>query len=159
MNEKFKIEFETLLARLTEDLRFWNPATDEQVAPQIINMMPVPPDSAAGLDGEYPMLCWVDYAAEIGLKSYPASVLVDFGIKINEDIGSAKEQIESGAAQLDQFCNALEELKNNRMVAGYQLQHPFSRIKGDQSPGFEGAQPLPYVHGRLYLKFSPKLSI
>lgn len=159
MNAKFKIEFEKLLAELTKDLRFWNPAKKEQVAPQIINMMPVPPDSAADLDGEYPMLCWVDYAAEIGLKAYPASVLVDFGIKVNEEVGTAKEQIESGSAQLDEFCNALEGLKDNRMVAGYQLKHPFNRIKGDQSPGFEGVQPLPYIHGRLYLKYLPKLSM
>jgi hypothetical protein len=159
MNADFKTEFEQLLADLTKDLRFWNPAKDEQVAPQIINMMPVPPASAADLDGEYPMLCWVDYAAEIGLKQYPAQVLIDFGIKVNEEVGTAKEQIESGSAQLDEFCNALEELRHHRIVAGYKLRHPFRRIKGDQSPGFEGAQPLPYVHGRLYLEFLPKLSM
>jgi len=159
MNPTFKVDFEKLLAELTKDLRYWNPATNAMVAPQIVNMIPVPPDSAADLDGEYPMICWVDYAADVGLNPHPVSVLVDFGIKINEDIGTAREQVELGSAQLDELCNALEMLKKNRWIAGYILHHPFSRIKGDQSPGFEGVQPLPYLHGRLYLKFLPKKTI
>lgn len=156
MTAEFKEEFAALLAELTKDLRYWKPSTDEQVAPQVINMIPVLPESAADLDGEYPMLCWVDYAADVGLKPYPVKVLIDFGIKVDEGSGTPREQIESGSAQLDELCNALEAIKHHRWVAGCQFQHPFSRTKGDQTPGFEGVQPFPYMHGRLYLSFLPK---
>lgn len=155
MNDIFKIEFEQLLADLTKDLRYWNPAKSEQVAPQIVEMMPVPPESAADVDGEYPLLCWAIYDVDIGLKPHPMSVLIDFGVKVDESVGGPKNQQELGSAQIKEIARALAGMCRRRVVGGYRLQLPFKFKSGDQSPGFEGAQPLPYCHGRLYLSFLP----
>jgi len=155
VNDTFKTEFEALLADLTKELGYWNPAKDQQVAPQIVEMMPVPPESASDVDGEYPIICWVIYDVDIGIKPHPMKVLIDFGVKVNEFVGTPKDQQELGSAQLKEIARALSGMCKRRVVGGYRLQLPFKFISGDQSTGYEGAQPLPYCHGRLYLSFLP----
>jgi len=155
VNDIFTLAFEQLLAALIKDLRYWNPATGEQISPQIVEMMPVPPESAADVDGEYPLLCWTIYDVDIGAKPHPMSVLIDFGIKVDELVGTPKEQQERGSAQVKEIARTLAGMCTRRVVGGYRLQLPFKFKSGDQSPGFEGAQPLPYCHGRLYLSFLP----
>ncbi|PHR26546.1 MAG: hypothetical protein COA36_11740 [Desulfotalea sp.] len=155
MNGVFKTEFERLLADLTKNLRYWNPSTGDKIVPQIIETMPIPPESSSDVDGEYPIICWVIYDVDVGLKPHPMSVLIDFGVKIDESVGSPGSQQARGSAQIKEIVNSLAGMCKHRVVGGYRLQLPFKFKNGDQSPGFEGAQPFPYCHGRLYLSFLP----
>ena len=155
MNELFSEKFQAVLVDLTRDLRYWSSNEKQLIAPQVVKTLPPPPGSAAEVDSEYPMVCWAVYKGEISTKPQPVRVLVDMGIKVDETSGTTIEQIRHGSANITQLISTVGELKNNRRIGGYRLQMPFEFIIGDQSPGFEGAQPHPYYHGRIYLSFLP----
>lgn len=159
MNQEFNQLFTARLLELTKDLRLYHRPSGELVAPKVVMTM-LPPKTVGWQEGnDFPIICWTHHRGELShLEPRPFEVVVDCGLMIDANSGTAMEQIIQGTEGVQAIISALHPLAGSRLFGPFKLQLPFSYTIGDNSAGSEGRQPHPYYWVRFNLSFVARLS-